>query len=312
MLLRLDDPIDWQVNGKPLPSGTKFLPSTDFGLVRLEIQDCLAREAGVYKCTATNNLGIASTSGTLKILDESSGVSTKSLHPSGASGLKAIVDAEKSTGMKLSDEDEDEPRKQRPVFTTDLPAEVTLASGEPLLLECQIEPKTDPELQLDWFHNGLPLAIGSRIKATMEFGFVSLSIADMTDRDQGVFTAKAVNALGEATTFCSVKLPTPDLGVDLATLHPRGSQGLESIGQMETRGTLPDQDEPELTNLRPPRFVTQFNSAELEEGAVGHFEANLEPTDDGDITLQWTLDGKPLAESKHGHVVLSICNLNSV
>lgn len=295
-----------------MPSGTKFLPSTDFGLVRLEIQDCLAREAGVYKCTATNNLGIASTSGTLKILDESSGVSTKSLHPSGASGLKAIVDAEKSTGMKLSDEDEDEPRKQRPVFTTDLPAEVTLASGEPLLLECQIEPKTDPELQLDWFHNGLPLAIGSRIKATMEFGFVSLSIADMTDRDQGVFTAKAVNALGEATTFCSVKLPTPDLGVDLATLHPRGSQGLESIGQMETRGTLPDQDEPELTNLRPPRFVTQFNSAELEEGAVGHFEANLEPTDDGDITLQWTLDGKPLAESKHGHVVLSICNLNSV
>ena len=102
----------------------------------------------MYKCTATNNLGIASTSGTLKILDESSGVSTKSLHPSGASGLKAIVDAEKSTGMKLSDEDEDEPRKQRPVFTTDLPAEVTLASGEPLLLECQIEPK--PTQSFNW------------------------------------------------------------------------------------------------------------------------------------------------------------------
>jgi hypothetical protein len=43
--------------------------------------------------------------------------------------------------------------------------------------------------------------------------------------------------------------------------------------------------------------VTPFNSAELEEGAVGHFEAKLEPTDDGDLTLQWTLDGKPLAES---------------
>ena len=262
----------------------------------------------MYKCTATNNLGIASTSGTLKILEESSGVSTQSLHPSGVSGLKAIVDAEKSTGMKLGDAAEEEPLKQRPVFTTDLPAEVSLGAGEPLILECQLEPKTDPELQLDWYHNGLPLATGSRIKATMEFGFVSLNIADVTERDQGVYTAKAANALGEATTFCSVKLPKPDVGVDLATLHPRGSQGLQSIGQMETRGTLPDQDEPELTNLRPPRFVTQFNSAELEEGAVGHFEAKLEPTDDGDITLQWTLDGKPLAESKHRYLVLKSAN----
>ena len=54
--------------------------------------------------------------------------------------------------------------------------------------------------------------------------------------------------------------------------------------------------------------MTQFNSAELEEGAVGHFEAKLEPTDDGDLTLQWTLDGKPLAESKHRNLVLKSAN----
>ena len=291
------------MNGKPLPSGTKFLPSIDFGTVRLEIRDCLAKEAGMYKCIATNDIGTSSTSGTLKLLDESSGVSTKSLHPSGASGLQAIVDTEKSTGMKLGDTTEEEPLKQRPVFTTDLPAEVSLAAGQPLVLECQVEPKADPNLQLDWFHNGLPLATGSRIKASSDFGFVSINIADVTERDQGVYTAKATNALGEATTFCSVKLPTPHLGVDLKTLHPRGSEGLQSIGQMEARGSLPDQDEPELTNLRPPRFVTKFNSAVLEEGAVGHFEAKLEPTDDGDITLHWTLDGKPLKESKHDNLI---------
>lgn len=286
------------MNGKPLPSGSKFLASCDFGLVRLEINDCLVKEGGIYKCTAANNQGIASSSGSLKVAVEGSGVATSSLHPSGNSGLQAIVNADKAAGMKLGDVEVDEAEAQRPVFTTDLPAEITLLGNQPFLLECQLEPKTDSSLRVDWYHNGLPLATGTRIKASMEFGYVSLAIADVTDRDQGVYTARAVNILGEATTFCSVTLPSADQGVEMTTLHPRGVLGLESIGQMEARGFLPDEEEPELNNQRLPQFVTQFNSAELEQGAVGHFEAKLEPTDDGNITLEWTLNGKPLAESK--------------
>ena len=252
----------------------------------------------MYKCTATSNRGTASTSGSLKVVAEGSGVSTKSLHPSGGTGLQAIVDADKASGLRLVDPAEEEDMVQRPVFTKDLPSEVHLRPDQPLLLDCNVEPKADPGLRVDWFHNGLPLATGTRIKAAMEFGFVSLSIASVTERDQGVYTAKAINGLGEATTFCSVALPSTTSGVDASTLHPRGILGLESIGQMETRGSLPDEEEPELTNHRPPQFTTQFNNAELEQGSVGHFEARLEPTDDGNITLDWTLNGKPLAESE--------------
>ena len=61
---------DWELNEKPLPSGTKFIPSVDFGFVRLEINDALVKNSGLLKVTATNSLGTASTSGTLKILPD--------------------------------------------------------------------------------------------------------------------------------------------------------------------------------------------------------------------------------------------------
>ena len=285
------------VNGRPLASGSRFLPSCEFGLARLELRDCLLKEAGVYKCTATNNTGSTSTSGSLRVTSEGQGVSSASLHPSGDVGLKAIVQADQAVGLRLQDPAEEDAGEQKPAFTTDLPAETSLQAGQPLFLESKLEPKLDPRLHVEWFHNGLPLANSSRIKAAMEFGFVSLTINDVTDRDQGMYTAKAVNNQGAATTFCSVSLPSPSLGVEVDTLHPRGVLGLESIGQMEARGALLDPEEPELSNLTPPRFITQFNSAELEQGAVGHFEAKLEPTNDGNITLEWMLNGAVLPES---------------
>ena len=52
------------------------------------------KDAGVLKCTATNNKGIASTSGTLHVEAEAgSGISTAALHPSGQAGLEAIEKA---------------------------------------------------------------------------------------------------------------------------------------------------------------------------------------------------------------------------
>ena len=114
--------LDWQLNGKSLPSGSKFIPTCDFGMVRLEIKDALQKDAGMFKVSATNSKGSASSSGTLKILPEGSGgVSTTSLHPSGKSGLEAIEKMDFATGMKLQDDEEEAPVSQKPVFTTDLP-----------------------------------------------------------------------------------------------------------------------------------------------------------------------------------------------
>ena len=286
------------LNGTPLPSGTKFIPSFEFGNVELIIEDALLKDAGMFKCTATNNKGIASTSGTLRIKTEGGGsVSSEALHPSGKAGLEAIQKLELEASLKLGgDKAVIEPDLHAPRFTTDLPAEINLPQDQDLNLNCCIEPKHDSTLKIDWYHNGLPLSTGTRIKATSDFGFVNLSIHGMTSRDAGVYTCKATNKLGEAVTFTKVNFQDSMLGVDFSSQHPRGSEGLQSFTGVEAKGILHDEEEQEEEVL-PPRFITNFENAELEQGTVGHFEAQLEPRNEN-ISIEWLFGGKPLKESK--------------
>ena len=290
---------DWMLNGRPLPSGTKFIPSYEFGEISLVIDNALLKDAGLFKCTATNNKGIASTSGTLKVVTEADGrVSSTALHPSGAAGLAAIQKVEMAASGKLGAEVEaEESSFQAPRFTTDLPAEVRLSPDQSLDLECSIEPKNDSALKIDWYHNGLPLKTGARVMAACDFGFVSLKINDMQGKDAGMYTCKASNHLGSATTFVKVTFEKEDqLGVDFTTKHPKGKEGLESIAGMEASVLLPDAPEAE-EEVKAPVFVTNFEDGELGQGANGHFEANLEPRTEN-MTLEWFFNGKSLKESK--------------
>lgn len=52
-------------------------------------------------------------------------------------------------------------------------------------------------LQVVWFKDGRPLMFGNRFSHTQDFGFVSLDIAYTVPEDQGVYTARAVNAQGQ-------------------------------------------------------------------------------------------------------------------
>ena len=299
--------LDWQLNGMPLPFGSKFIPMSDFGIVRLEIKDVLAKDAGILTVTATNSLGTASSSGSLKLsADGSDGVITASLHPSGETGLQAIEEMENAAAMHLLDNLQDREKVlQKPSFTTDLPAELDVLGEERILLECSVEPRDDPDLRLDWYHNGLPLNSGSRVLPSLEFGLARLQVDQVSPTDQGVYTCKAINKLGEATTFSKVHFSSPaQSGVDASTIHPRGEVGLNSINKMETRGFLPDTPEVDTESKIPPTFTSTFSDCELEHGAVGHFEAGLEPADDGDLTVEWTFNGKPLNESKIFHRIL--------
>ena len=285
------------LNGRPLPSGTKFIPTYEFGIVKLVINDALLRDAGMFKCTATNNKGMASTSGTLHILTEADGgVSTKALHPSGKAGLDAIEKVELSASGKLPSSVEEESVYQAPRFTTDLPAEIQLNPEEELKLECSVEPKNDSYLKINWYHNGLPLATGTRIRASSDFGYVHLAIGGITERDAGVYTCKAVNKIGNATTFTKVNVKAVQGGIDLSTKHPRGSEGLDSIASIEAKGLLPDDDDtPE--KISPPVFTKSFEDCEIDVDTVGHFEAQLEPRNEN-MNLEWHFNGKPLKESK--------------
>ena len=308
-------PLDWQLNGKSLPSGSKFIPSMDFGFVRLEIKDVLSNNTGILKVIATNDRGSSSSSGSLKLsLKSGDGPNTNSLHPSGHTGITAIEKLEKSVSLKLQDSPEITTNNSiAPHFTTDLPAEHHIGADNIIQLDCKVEPKEDSNLRIDWYHNGIPITAGSRIIPNLEFGFVSLIIKDASARDEGIYTCKAVNSMGEATTFTKVyQLSPTKTGVDFSTMHPHGIEGLESIGKVEARITLADNEETVDTKV-PPKFTTSFGDHNLEQGSIGHFEACLEPKEDGDIVLEWKFNGKPLMQSKTFRNEKEIhCSLHSI
>jgi hypothetical protein len=45
---------------------------------------------------------------------------------------------------------------------------------------------------------------GSRFKMTCDFGYVTLHLTDVYERDQGIYTCKAYNLAGEAFTSTTI------------------------------------------------------------------------------------------------------------
>lgn len=310
--------IEWQVNGKPISCGSRILVGSDFGLVSLDIQCVQMSDAGVITCTATNKSGKATTSGTLKV-NPAGNIISSTQHPAGQSGLDNINKMD-SLAFNLPDDDNEaiKAASEKPLFTTQLPEKTTVLSGL-LHLECNVEPKHDPKLAINWFHNGLPLSSATRIKANLDFGLVTLDIQDMNERDSGVYTCKAVNEAGEAVVFTTVSCDD-DANIDLETKHPKGKQGLQAISDFESKlqDNIPMDEGDSGKTGEAPAFTQGFTDAAVTEGDKAYFEAKLEPKNDSDMTLSWEFNGKPLLESSRykkvfsfGMVILEIGNVSS-
>ena len=287
------------MNSEPLPSGSRFTPSIDFGLAKLTVKGASLGDAGVYTCSATNALGTATTSGTVKVVGEAGSVLSGTQHPSGQSGLASINEVEKkAVSGTLPDgaEDEVEMKGTAPRFVVPLAAE-TRVEGAKLRLECEVEPKNDADLKVTWELNGAPLEMGSRVRAECEFGRATLEVDGASARDRGVYACKAANAAGEAATFTTVDCEDDGPGLDLASKHPKGAEGLDALSRMEARGRLPDAEEAKEEAGEPPRFVTEFRDITAAENGTAFAEAMLEPKKDANMRVEWRLNGEAVQES---------------
>jgi titin len=115
--------------------------------------------------------------------------------------------------------------------------------------------------------------LGSRFKITSDFGFVTLDLSDVYERDQGIYTCKAYNKQGEAFTSTTIyctgnkkmmsklskynKLFLGKEGLIESTQHPKGEEGLEKIQDLEDSLNRPEGAAGEGDAGHAPVFTSQ-------------------------------------------------------
>ena len=125
--------------------------------------------------------------------------SNASLHPQALQKIAVLESPKVQAPMEVITP------QQPPIFTRQL-ISTELVENTHLHLEAFLEPKTDPNLAVEWFKNGEPLEIGSRMKANFDFGLVTLDISGTREADAGVYVCRGWNKVGEAMTSCVVKV----------------------------------------------------------------------------------------------------------
>jgi hypothetical protein len=81
-----------------------------------------------------------------------------------------------------------------------------LIEGQTAHFEAQVEPLHDPNLRIEFYHNGKPLPSASRFHITFDFGYVALDITHVVPEDAGEYTVKAINNLGQCTSSISLRV----------------------------------------------------------------------------------------------------------
>lgn len=149
--------IEWFLNEQQLISGSRIHTVNDFGFVVLDIDWLFDRDAGKYKCIASNQYGSDSFEFTLHVQVKTSIILDSQLQQS-------IVE-QKSFGS--------------PRFLIPLEPQLILSEGDNIHFESKIEPLGDGEMTIEWFHNNEPLKSGHRHKTINDFGYVSLDIISL-------------------------------------------------------------------------------------------------------------------------------------
>ena len=190
--------VEWYHNGKQLSAGSRIKTINDFGFVILEVANVLTRDSGNYTCKATNKHGESSISCNVEVKTKQSIITDPQLPKSFRSGTDSINQLEEKRWRReemIAEDFESQP----PKFISQI-HDVNVIEGQPAHYDCRVEPIGDGSMQIEWFHEGKPIQIGSRLHTISDFGFVVLDIDWTFKRDSGIYLCRATNRNGSAET----------------------------------------------------------------------------------------------------------------
>ncbi len=158
--------IEWFKDGQPITVGHRFRPQFDFDFVALDILCVYPEDSGVYTCKAKNKFGDAVSSCTLKCHGKGQRVIYETEHTESLIDIKHLEQRSRKHDRNLFIEEKVE---MKPRFLTQF-KKLELNEGQAAHLECRIEPVNDPNLKVEWFHDGKPLPIG--LFSFLPFSFI--------------------------------------------------------------------------------------------------------------------------------------------
>ena len=294
-LTPINDPsmkVEWFHNGKALSAGSRIKTINDFGFVILEVANVMSRDSGSYTCKAVNRHGETSVSCNIQVRSKQNIVTDPQLPKSFQTGTDSINNLEERM-WKREDISYDEMESKAPIFVT-RPHDVNCYEGQPAHFDCRIEPIGDGSMKVDWYHEGKPIQIGSRIHTINDFGFIVLDIDWTFKRDTGVYKCVASNRCGSAEVTVNLNCRSKK-DIILDSQLPQG-MSMDRLKEIEARKAEVTADEDAAITV--PKFLTQIKSRAVGEGEPAHFECRVEPKNDPKLQVKWYHNGK---EVDFGH-----------
>uniref|UniRef100_A0A914PTN8 Ig-like domain-containing protein n=1 Tax=Panagrolaimus davidi TaxID=227884 RepID=A0A914PTN8_9BILA len=288
-LIPVNDPnmqIQWYLNDSPLGQSNRFTMTNDFGSVALRINGVTTHDQGTFSCKAVNAEGAAISNASLTVIGEDS-LMLDSAHPASFQKIQELEAMDKSRRLEYPEDD-----FGKPVWETTFQDVDVENEGDIVVLSGQVEPATDPSMRIEWSINGTPILNSNRYRQENSFGAVTLTIVHVLPHDSGIYSCRAYNSQGEATTSATVKVPGYE-AILRDTQHP---SSWDKIQEMERPKII---EEVEIIEEKEkPRFLTQLESAEAPEGTPVKLECTFQPARDNSLKVEWQLNNHPIGASQ--------------
>lgn len=283
--------VEWYKDGRPITASSRITAIFNFGYVSLNILHLRSEDSGQYTVRAVNRVGEAISTSTIQVISRSTVTADLGI-PEQQRYIESVEQLEAYQNQHQKKLTEEAPESTTPPkFKTQIKDQLEIREGGFAHFEARLEPVGDSTLRVEWFKDGRPVEASSRTTSFFNFGYVALTIKQLTIHDVGVYTCRAYNALGQDTTVANLSVVTKkDILYDSS--NPSGLQKIQTL-EDSTRYNRKEQEEIQVAQA--PRFLGPLKGTnKILEGQRAHFEARVEPQSDLSMKIEWYHNGKPI------------------
>lgn len=311
--------VEWYKDGRAITASSRTTAIFNFGYVSLNIMHLRAEDSGTYTVRAVNRVGEALSNSTIRVTSKNTVTGDLGI-PEQQKYIEKVEQLEAYQKYQNTKFVEDIPESTaRPEFKSPIKDQLNVREGGFAHFEARLEPVGDSTLRVEWYKDGRPVEASSRITAFFNFGYVALTIKQVTVHDVGNYTCRAFNNMGEATTNARMTVITKqDIIVD--SQHPNGYEKIQHLEDSSAysktvKSTQSSRTvEEELVISCEPRFLGPLKGTnKIIEGQRAHFECRVEPQSDLSLSIEWYHNGQPIMSANRiqtyhdfGYVALDI------